>query len=75
MSVRGKRTQSVEAPPSLLGAAAHLHLKGPTLKRCFFAHPPKITILTFYIKISVGYFELKLHIHTLGTIRDLFDIL
>jgi len=32
--VRGKRTQSVEAPPSVLGAAAHLHLKGQTLKRC-----------------------------------------
>jgi hypothetical protein len=49
------------------GAAAHLHLKGQTQKRGVFAHPQKVTTLTCYIKISVGYFELKLHIHTLGT--------
>jgi len=49
------------------GAAAHLHLKGQSTKLCVMAHTQKVTILTCYIKKSVGYFELKLHIHTLGT--------
>jgi len=61
-----KRTQALVAPPPVLGAAAHLHLKGQTQKRRGFANPQKVTILTCYIIISVGYFELELHIHPLG---------
>jgi len=55
----------IEALPTVSGAAAHLHLKGQTQNSAF--NPQKVTTLTCYIKISVGYFELKLHIHTLGT--------
>jgi len=66
------RTQALEAPPPLLGAAAHLHLKGQTPKRCVFANPQKVTILTCFIKIFVWYFELKLHTHTLGTSETYF---
>jgi len=72
MSVCGKMTSALEAPPSVSGAAAHLHLKGQTKKRWVFAHPQRVTILTCYVKISVWYFELKLHIHTLGTSKNYF---
>ena len=50
-----------------LGAAAHLHLKGHTQKLCVFAHTQIGANLTSYNKWSVGYFELKLHRHILGT--------
>jgi len=35
------RTQVVEAPPPLRGAAAHLHLKEQTQKLCVFADPTR----------------------------------
>jgi len=53
-------------------SAAHLHLKGHTQKRSVFAHPQKETNLTCYKKLSVEYFKLKLHIHTLGTSETYF---
>jgi len=49
------------------GAAAHLHLKGHTQKRRVFAHTQIGANLTSYNKWSVGYFELKLYRHILGT--------
>ncbi len=65
---------ALEAPPSPLGEPAHLHLKRHTQKWCVkrhtqkwcvLAHTLKVAILTSYKKLSVGYFEVKLHIHTL----------
>ncbi len=35
-------------------------------------HTLKVAILTSYKKVSVGYFELKLHIHTLGISETCF---
>jgi len=46
MSVCGKRTQAVEAPPPVPGAAAHLHLKGQTQKLHFCS----ASIWTFWAK-------------------------
>jgi len=50
MPVWGKRT--VEAPPSELGAAAHLHLKEHTQTGAFCS-PSNLTILGCYMKIYV----------------------
>jgi len=61
-----------KALPSVPGAAAHLHLKGHTQKRCVLAHLQIVTILTCYIKLYVGNFEQKLHIHTLGASETYF---
>jgi len=52
------KTQALEALPSV--PAAHFHLKGQTQKTCS-AHPQKVKTLTCYIKMSVGYCELKLY--------------
>jgi len=41
--------------------SSHLHLKGQTQNRTFLL---TLKILTCYINITVGYFDLKLHIHT-----------
>jgi len=41
-----------------------LHLKGQAQNGAFFQTLKKVTTLTCYIKISVGYFVLKLHTHT-----------
>ncbi len=59
---------ALEAPPSSMGAPAHLHLKGQTQKWGVLAHTLKVALLP----LSAGYFELKLHIQD---IRDLFYIL
>jgi len=41
-----------------------------------FCKISKVATFTCYIKLSVGYFVLKLHTHThTGDIRDLFYIL
>ncbi len=42
-------------------------LKQSNQNQCVLAHTLKVAILTSYKKISVWYFKLKLHIHTLGT--------
>ncbi len=47
--------------------AAHLHLKRYTPKQLFFRHAPNMTFSSCYNKWPVGYFELKLHRHILGT--------
>ncbi len=62
---------ALEAPPSSLGATAHLHLKKYTQNQHVWAHTLKVAILTHYKNVSVGYIELK---HS-GDIRDLFYIL
>jgi len=49
------------------GAAAHLHLKGYTQKQRVFVHTQIGANLTSYNNLSVGYFELKLFRHILGT--------
>ncbi len=56
-----------------LGAPAHLHLKGKIQKQCVLAHTLKVATLTSYKKNDLwGIFELKLHIHTLGTSETYF---
>ncbi len=47
------------------GATALWHLKQHTQIQSVLAHTLKVAILTSYKKLSVVYFELKLHIHTL----------
>ncbi len=61
-----------EAPPSSPGATAHLHLKQHTQIQSVLAHTLKVAILTSYKKLSVGYFELKLQIRTLGISETYF---
>jgi len=39
---------------------------------CVFTHPQTVTILTCYIKISVGYFELKLQKYKLRPSRSYY---
>jgi len=46
--IEDANTWGLEAPPSVPGAVAHLHLKGHTQKWPVFAHPQKVTNLTFY---------------------------
>jgi len=56
------------------GAAAHLHLKGH--KNSAFLLTLKSNHFNMLYKIiSVGYFELKLHIHPLGTSNTYFTSL
>jgi len=45
--LQADNTQALISPPSLQGAAAHLHLKGHTTLHVF-AHPQKGAILTCY---------------------------
>jgi len=61
-----------EAPPPGPAAAAHLHLKGYTLKRGVLLSPKKWQFKHAVKKWSVGYFELKLHIHTPRTSKTYF---
>ncbi len=48
-------------------------LKQHTQIQSVLAHSLKVAILTSYKKLSVGYFELKLHIHTLGISETYFS--
>ncbi len=66
-STANARAGALEAPPSSLGATAHLHLKQHTRNQRVLTHTLKVAILTSYKNLSVGYFELKLHIYALGT--------
>ncbi len=66
------RAWALEAPPSLLGATAHFHLKLHTQYQRVWAHTLKVAILTSYKKLAVRSFELKLHIHTMGTSETYF---
>ncbi len=63
---------ALEAPPSSPGATAHLHLKQHTQKQHVLTHTLKVAILTSFKILSVGYFELKLHIYALGTSETYF---
>ncbi len=49
-----------------MGSPANLHLKGQRLKWHVLAHTIQMAVLTSYKKLSVGYFELKLHITLWG---------
>jgi len=66
---------ALEAPPSSPGAKANFHLKQYTQYQSVWAHTLTVASLTSYTKLSVEYFELKLHIHTLGTSETYFYIL
>jgi len=65
-------TCNTQALLSVPGAEVHLHLKGHTQTQCVFAPPQKVNFLTCYILVYVGYFDIKLHIHTLGTLKTYF---
>ncbi len=54
------------------GSTSSFALKQHTQIQGVLAHTLKVAILTSYKKISVGYFELKLHIHTLGISETYF---
>jgi len=54
-----KDAKAFEAPPSVPGAAAHLHLKGYTQK----VFPQKVTILKCYINILSENFTYTLWEH------------
>ncbi len=66
------RAWALEAPPSSPGATALSHLKQHTQIQRFLAHTLKVAILTSYKKLSVWYFELKLHIYALVTSETYF---
>ncbi len=62
--------ECLSAKASTANAGAELLKLHPLLWeqiQSLLAHILKVTILTSYQKLSVGYFELKLLIHTLGT--------
>jgi len=65
--IRAANSNTLEAPPTVPGAAAHLPLKGQTQNGAFLLTLKNCQLFTCYIKISVGHFELKLPIHTPGT--------
>jgi len=69
LSVWGNRscanTQSWSSA-HFVGRSRLFAFKGPAQNVVFLQNPLKVTTLTCYISISVGYFELKLHIHVLG---------
>ncbi len=48
------------------GSNSSFALKQHTQIQCVLAHTLKVAILINYERLSVRYFELKLHIHTLG---------
>ncbi len=54
------------------GATAHFHLKQHTQYQSVWTHNLKVANLKSYKKLSVWYFEVKLHIHTLGTSETYF---
>jgi len=56
-----EQTTSAKLRGSKFKAKGDIFFMGQAQERCVFDR------LTCYIKLSVEYFELKLHIHTLGT--------
>ncbi len=56
----------------LLREQQHICIKATHSNTERLAHTLKVAILTSYKKLSVGYFELKLHIHTLGISETYF---